>query len=141
MDKQVADSASTSTAYLGGVKANYQTIGVTAKVKSVDCESAKIESNRPSSIIKWAQDAGKATGIVTTTRITDASPAGAYAHVPIRDMECDADILAMALDPQFCDYDIAKQMIYDKVGRDIKVRILETLVKYQSTIKASNFRF
>lgn len=123
MDKQVPDSASTSTAYLRGVKANYMTIGVSAKVKPADCESAKIESNRPTSILKWAQDAGKATGIVTNTRVTDASPAGAYAHVPLRDMECDADVVELGLDTESCDYDIAKQMIHEKVGQNMKVII------------------
>lgn len=121
VDKQVPDSASTATAYLRGVKSNYYTIGVTAKVKPADCESAKLPSNRPSSIVKWAQDAGKATGIVTNTRITDASPAGAYAHVPLRDMEDDADVVELGLDPNSCNFDIAQQLIHGPVGRNIKV--------------------
>lgn len=98
------------------------TIGVNAKVKVADCESAKKPSNRPSSIIKWAQDSGKATGVVTNTRITHASPAGAYAHVPYRSMECDNDVRKSDLDPKSCDFDIAKQLIYDEPGKNIKVR-------------------
>lgn len=74
VDKQVADSACTSTSYLCGVKANYATIGLNAKVKARDCiESTKPEYH-PSSIAKWAMDAGKAAGLVTTTRVTHASP-------------------------------------------------------------------
>lgn len=107
---------------MSGVKTNYYTIGVTAKVKPADCEAAKLESNRPSSIVKWAQDAGKATGVVTTTRITDASPAGAYAHVPYRYMESDDDIYKYSLDPRSCNFDVASQMVYDEPGRNIKVK-------------------
>lgn len=74
VDKQVADSACTSTSYLCGVKANYATIGLTAKVDARNCgESGKTEYH-PSSIAKWAMDAGKAAGLVTTTRVTHASP-------------------------------------------------------------------
>lgn len=121
-DVQVADSACTATAYLSGVKTNVRCIGVSAAVKVADCEAAKIPANRPTSILKWAQDAGMATGIVTTTRVTHASPAGTYAHVPFRDMECDADVLKKSkLDPVSCNFDIAKQLVYEEPGKDIKV--------------------
>lgn len=105
-----------------GVKANYNTIGVTAAVEVADCESGKLEKNRVSSIVQWAQEAGKSTGIVTTTRVTHASPAGSYAHVPYRDMESDADILKNKLDPKSCNYDIAKQLVTEEPGKNIKVR-------------------
>lgn len=117
----MADSACTATAYLSGVKTNVKCIGVSANVKVADCESSKLKSNRPSSIVKWAQDAGKATGIVTNTRITHASPAGTYAHVPFRDMECDNDVIRLKLDPNSCNFDIAKQLVDDEPGRNIKV--------------------
>lgn len=120
-DVQVADSACTATAYLTGVKTNIRCIGVSAAVKVADCEAAKIPANRPSSVLKWAQDAGMATGIVTTTRVTHASPAGTYAHVPFRDMECDADVVRRKLDPVSCNFDIAKQLVYDEPGKNIKV--------------------
>lgn len=74
LDKQVSDSASTSTAYFCGVKANYATAGVSGKVTRGDCkESTKPENHLPS-IAKWAMDSGKAAGLVTTTRVTHASP-------------------------------------------------------------------
>lgn len=106
-----------------GVKANFATVGVTAKVKLGDCEAAKVPSNRPPSIVKWTQDAGKATGVVTATQITDASPAGAYAHVPFRHLECDNDVHKYMLDPKSCNFDIASQLVYDEPGRSIKVKI------------------
>lgn len=65
-------------AYLGGVKANFETIGVNAKVMKRKCEGNPSESERVLSIAKWASDAGKSIGLVTTTRVTHASPAGIY---------------------------------------------------------------
>ena len=37
-------------------------------------------------------NAGKSTGIVSTARITHATPAGLFAHTPDRDWEHDANI-------------------------------------------------
>lgn len=68
MDKQVADSACSSTAYMTGVKANTGTLGVTAAVRVNDCDASLESRNRVHSILRWAQVAGKSTGIVTTTR-------------------------------------------------------------------------
>lgn len=42
------------------------------------------------SVLEAAVKAQKAAGIVTTTRITHASPAGCYGHVTHRGMESDA---------------------------------------------------
>lgn len=74
----MADSACTATAYLSGVKANYGTIGVSAKVELNDCVGQNNPAFRTSSIAKWAQDQCKVTGLVTTSKVTDASPAGLY---------------------------------------------------------------
>ena len=59
---------------MGGVKGNFDTIGVTAEVDYDDCVASVDPKNHVNSILKWAQEAGKATGIVTTTRVTHASP-------------------------------------------------------------------
>ncbi|KAG8249494.1 hypothetical protein J6590_017477 [Homalodisca vitripennis] len=83
-DSQVADSACSATAYLTGVKGNIYTVGVTSSVGYMDWRNMKNESYHTTSILKWAQDAGKGTGIVSTCRITDASPAGTYAHSAYR---------------------------------------------------------
>ncbi|XP_065208766.1 alkaline phosphatase-like isoform X2 [Planococcus citri] len=120
VDRQVPDSACTSTAYMTGVKTNFKGIGITAKVQQTDCKGAKLEANRPSSIVQWAQEAGKATGVVTNTRITHASPAGAYAHISHRDFECDNDIVALKMD-KTCTDDIARQLIEENPGKNIKV--------------------
>lgn len=106
--------------YLCGVKANYKTIGVTAKVKLNDCNAAAELSNHVESLAALAQKAGKGTGIVTTTRVTHASPSGAYAHTSSRDYECDTDVLAESENPSQC-RDIAKQLVLDETGRNFKV--------------------
>lgn len=78
VDKQTADSACSATAYLTGVKGRYSTIGVNAHVNLNNCSASLEKANQVDSIMQWAQDAFKSTGIVTTTRITHASPSGCY---------------------------------------------------------------
>lgn len=72
----MADSACTTTAYLSGVKTNYEVIGLNAQAEAHSCDSQLDEEKMTESIVRWAQKSCKATGIVTTTRITHASPAG-----------------------------------------------------------------
>lgn len=67
-----------------------------------------------------SQCLGKATGIVTTTRITHASPAGGYAHVSERDWENDHEVSLSGCDPNKVD-DIAEQLINNVEGSHFKV--------------------
>ncbi|XP_049810196.1 membrane-bound alkaline phosphatase-like [Schistocerca nitens] len=122
VDAQTADSACTATAYLGGVKTNMGAIGVSAAVPVGDCLAQNNTEYHTTSIARWAQDTGKATGVVTTARITHASPAGAYAHIADRDWECDADILDSGAtdDTEVCP-DIALQLVTWETGRNFKV--------------------
>lgn len=53
---------------------------MSAHVPLRNCSAENEESNHVDSIFKFAQDAGKATGIVTNTRVTHATPAGLCAH-------------------------------------------------------------
>lgn len=85
INHQTPDSAATATAYLCGVKAQLGTLGVDGRAIRNDCPSSI--GTDVSSILDWAQRAGKKVGIVTTTRITHATPAAAYAHVANRDWE------------------------------------------------------
>lgn len=106
--------------YLCGVKGNIYTIGVNGRVKYNDCEAAKNSMNQVHSLAAWAQRAGKATGIVTTTTVTHASPAGTYAHVPNRNFESDGDVKNQGKEPTECE-DIASQLIRNKPGNKFKV--------------------
>lgn len=120
VDSQVPDSACTATAYLTGVKANYGTIGVNSQVLRYECNKATNETTHTESIAKWAQNVNKATGFVTTSRVTHASPAGLYAHTANRDWENDEYVKKNKCDPKI-DIDIAQQLIYGKVGKNLKV--------------------
>ncbi|KAK7065464.1 hypothetical protein SK128_010051 [Halocaridina rubra] len=120
VNKQVSDSASTATAYLTGVKTNYKTVGVDGSVTHNDCQTM-FEGNKVHSIVKWAQDAGKRTGVVTSTRLTHATPAATYAHVPNRDWECDGSIEVEHFEKCPDLKDIARQLIEDEPGNSINV--------------------
>uniref|UniRef100_A0A8C9S6S1 Alkaline phosphatase n=1 Tax=Scleropages formosus TaxID=113540 RepID=A0A8C9S6S1_SCLFO len=107
VDFQIPDSAATATAYLCGVKANLNTVGLSAAGRNGACRSQK--GNEVTSILKWAKDAGKSVGIVTTTRVQHATPAAAYAHSASRKWYCDTDMPAAAK-AQGC-RDIAAQLL------------------------------
>ncbi|NXF56324.1 PPBT protein, partial [Oceanites oceanicus] len=104
---QVPDSAGTATAYLCGVKANEGTVGVTAGVTRDRCNTTK--GQEVTSILRWAKDGGKAVGIVTTTRVTHATPSAAYAHSANRDWYSDGEMPPDALEGG-CK-DIARQLV------------------------------
>lgn len=120
VNRQVADSACTATAYLGGVKGNYGTIGVNSKVQRYNCFDGQNPDYWVESIAKWAQDAGKDAGLVTTSRVTHASPAGVYAHIAQRGWENDAEIIGANCSPKD-NVDIARQLVEWEVGRKLKV--------------------
>ncbi|ODN05890.1 Alkaline phosphatase, tissue-nonspecific isozyme [Orchesella cincta] len=119
-DAQVADSACSATALFTGSKTNIKTIGVTPDVSVGDCFQQMQPENQLSSILEWAQKEGKSTGIVTTTRITHATPAGCYSRIAHRDWENDVEITKAGQDPEKCD-DIAEQLILREPGRNINV--------------------
>ncbi|CAG9789034.1 unnamed protein product [Diatraea saccharalis] len=120
VNQQIADSACTATAYLCGVKNNYGTLGVTAAVPRHNCSASEDPANRLESIAAWALEKGKDIGIVTTTRITHASPAGAYARTANRNWEHDGNVRAAGFDPASCP-DIANQLIHTLPGKAFKV--------------------
>ncbi|XP_077167668.1 alkaline phosphatase, tissue-nonspecific isozyme [Paroedura picta] len=103
---QVPDSAGTATAYLCGVKANEGTVGVSAAVTRSQCNTT--EGNEVTSILRWAKEAGKSVGIVTTTRVNHATPSAAYAHAADRDWYSDNEMPPEAIE-QGCK-DIAHQL-------------------------------
>lgn len=63
------------------------------------------------------------SGIVTTTRVTHATPAAAYAHSADRKWEADTDLPKHGLR---CD-DIATQLVRGYVGSHIDVRIFNII--------------
>jgi alkaline phosphatase len=77
-----------------------------------NCKSS--HGNEVDSILKWAHNAGKLVGIVSTTRITHATPAAAYANVPDRKWEAYEGVGGFSLREKNdgCS-DIASQLIYN----------------------------
>ncbi|XP_058123243.1 alkaline phosphatase-like [Anopheles ziemanni] len=122
VNRQVADSACTATAFLSGVKINYAMLNVAASVPRSTCEYDH-EATEFKGLLKWAQDAGKVTGLVTNTRITHATPAGAYASSANRDWEDDSEVNAncASTPDERKPVDIASQLVHGEVGKKIKV--------------------
>ena len=111
---QIPDSSCTATAILSGVKNNYGTISMTGDVNLRECSKQQDNDTHVDTIFKYAQDAGRSTGVITTTRVTHATPAASYAHTCSRYWESDDGV------PEGC-ADIAHQMIYGDVGSKLDV--------------------
>ncbi|MDB2595440.1 alkaline phosphatase [Pseudomonadales bacterium] len=116
-NSQVPDSAGTISAILTGEKTGIGVSGITSNVARDDCAAAL--ANTLPTIAELAEDAGMATGVVSTARITHATPAGAYAHTPNRDWEDSASTPDEA-EALGC-IDIAQQMIQMPNGDGLDV--------------------
>src|SRR5690606_271633 len=92
-DSQTPDSAGTMTAITTGVKSHMGSIGVYAGNRN-DCADSL--GKRALTWLELADGAGLGTGIVTTARVTHATPAATYAHVPNRGWENNAALPAEA---------------------------------------------
>lgn len=84
---QVPDSAGTATAMHTGVKTHIGAISVYARQGLEACAEDAVV---PATTLERAQARGMSTGLVTTTRLTHATPASAYAHLPNRNWESDS---------------------------------------------------
>jgi alkaline phosphatase len=116
-DAQVADSAGTMSAIVTGVKTRIGHISVPPAVPHDDCAAAL--GNELPTLLELAEQRGLATGVVTTTRITHATPAATYAHVPNRNWESDAQLPEAAV-AAGC-RDIARQLVEFAHGDGIEV--------------------
>jgi alkaline phosphatase len=126
VNQQVGESASTATAILGGQKTKAGFVGVSAKAHRANCASSR-DAHLPS-LLELAESSGKSTGIVTTTRLTHATPASAYAHVPEREWENDKNLTAEARQ-NGCS-DIATQLIEFPFGNGIEVALGGGRIKF-----------
>lgn len=111
-DMQTPDSAGTMTAMATGAKSRAGVVSVGQARPRADCTD--LAGNALLSIRDLAESAGMATGIVTTTRITHATPAATFAHSPERNWEGDAHLPAEAA-AAGC-VDIARQLV-ERPGR------------------------
>ncbi|WP_137940022.1 alkaline phosphatase [Chitinivorax sp. B] len=95
-DSQVTDSAPSMAAYMTGVKMNNEVISMSADTKALEPDGKTLtgkcgaaNGTPATTFLELAKAAGWGTGIVTTTRVTHATPAATYAHVCHRDAESD----------------------------------------------------
>ena len=116
-DSQVTDSAPSASAMTTGIKSRNGTLGVDSTVAEKDCAAGL--KHQVTTIAELAERAGMATGAVTTTRVTHATPAAIYAHSAGRDWESDADLPPDAAKAGCID--IARQMVEMKAGDGLDV--------------------
>ena len=115
-DYQVADSASTATALVSGVKTRSRTLGLRSGVSLGNCASQQGQGT--DTLFELAEAKGLATGIVSTARLTHATPASTYAESAHRDWENDT---AFAGDAGSNCIDIARQMIEWPAGDGFEI--------------------
>lgn len=118
-NQQTPDSAGTMTAMMTGVKSKAGVIAVNQNVFRGDCASSK--GNELTTFLEQAEMAGLSTGVVTTARLTHATPAATYSHVPERNWEDDHDLSQEAVD-NGCK-DIARQLIEFPYGDGLEVAL------------------
>ena len=104
VNAQTPDSAGTGTAMLAGVKTKAGVVGLDESVERGDC--AGVEAGKVTPITAMMSEAGKSTAIISTARLTHATPAAGYANVADRNFEDDTGL------PEGCTVpDIASQLI------------------------------
>jgi alkaline phosphatase len=118
-NQQVPDSAGTATAMHSGVKTRAGVIGVGPQTHRRSCAEEKRWSVE--TMGELAKSRGKALGIVTTARITHATPATVYAHSAERDWESDAFLTAEQI-AEGCG-DIARQLVEFDVGGGFEIAL------------------
>lgn len=106
-NQQTPDSAGTMTAMMTGIKSKAGVISVDQNVVRGDC--ATLAGHELTTALELAERAGMSTGVVTTARLTHATPAATYAHTVERNYEDDRDA-SKVTNPELCD-DIARQLV------------------------------
>jgi alkaline phosphatase len=86
-----------------------------------DC--AATQGHHVETIFEMAERAGRATGIVTTARVTHATPAATYAHVPNRDWEDDVSMADSDGTPGGACKDIADQLVSWPAGDGFEIAL------------------
>lgn len=112
-NSQTPDSAGTMSAIATGAKTRIGVLSIGQDAARGDCKAAL--ATPLLTLWELAASAGMATGVVTTTRVTHATPAATYSHSADRNWESDADLPPEA-QAEGC-VDIARQMIETPYGR------------------------
>jgi alkaline phosphatase len=94
VNQQTSDSAPTMSSMMTGVKTNDGELSVGANVKRGELSGKVIDDNKTMTLLEQAEERGMSTGIISTARITHATPAACYAHISNRDWEADSKLPA-----------------------------------------------
>jgi alkaline phosphatase len=124
---QVPDSAGTASAMNTGVKTD---IGVINFYAGQGAEACKTPDKLPRTFAEIAKAQGMAVGVVTTTRITHATPAAVYGHVFSRNWEGADKAYPAAQRASGCP-DLATQLVDFKPGGGLDVVFGGGLARFQ----------
>src|SRR5437868_4969085 len=119
-NQQTYDSAPTLSASMTRVKTNEGILSIDQRVVRGDYRT--VAGHETKTLLEYAEEAGKSTGVVSTARVTHATPAACYAHTSDRNWESDRDIRDRrpeAYDAKFPD--IARQLLEFKYGDGLEV--------------------
>lgn len=117
-NQQTSDSAPTATAMVAGIKTNDGAISVDQTINRTEPSAEVTAAKSVKTIMEQAEERGLSTGVVSTARITHATPAVNYAHISNRDWENNANLPAGATVK-----DIAAQLIDFPYGNGIEVAL------------------
>lgn len=90
VDAQTPDSAGTMTAMMSGLKTDVGVIGVDEDIERGNC--ATVAGNEVITALELAEIKGLSTGVISTARITHATPAATYAKSADRNWEDVSDM-------------------------------------------------
>ncbi|TAK60458.1 alkaline phosphatase [Methylobacter sp.] len=118
VDQQTPDSAPTMTAIVTGVKTIGDSVSVNQFVVHSEPSANLVNANKLTTILEQAKEHDLSVGVVSTARITHATPAATYAHTANRDWEGDSDLPAGATVA-----DIAAQLVDFNINGGIDVAL------------------
>jgi alkaline phosphatase len=129
VNQQTSDSAPTMSAIITGVKTDEGVISVNQNVQHANYKT--VAGNETKTLLEYAEEAGRSTGIISTARLTHATPAACYSHSPDRDWESDGDIFVRRKDAYDAKFpDIARQMLDSTYGDGLEVALGGGRTKY-----------
>lgn len=116
-DKQTPDSAGTMSAIATGVKTRTGVLSIGQQARRGDCGAALVSPML--TLWELASASGLSTGVVTTTRVTHATPGATFAHSADRNWEDDTQMPAAARTAGCVD--IAQQLAQTPYARGFDV--------------------
>ncbi len=114
---QVPDSAGTATAILSGYKTNIGAVNVRPSQDIRDMAVEGCSDNTLPTLTDKAKTVNKSIGVISTARLTHATPAAMYAHSASRDIEADKDL---AILPDFLP---CKSIAGQLIGSDVDIAL------------------